>query len=205
MAKVTGPLFSLSASGKIANTLVYMKWKGLNDVRAYVIPANPNTAAQIAQRAIFEAAVDMVHAAQALAVDPLAALDIAAYNALAAVQESPRTWFNQFVKEFVDQRVAALKGVIFRDMVIAAGGAGEIDVDIDWTKEGANDITAGNWWFGLTPTAMIYSQAGTIAAGRVTDTITALTTGAKYFIQFRPTLHADFVGCPSGIYNCVAG
>jgi len=50
MAKVKGPLFSLDARGQIAKTLVYMGWKGIADVRKYVIPANPNTAAQQTQR-----------------------------------------------------------------------------------------------------------------------------------------------------------
>ncbi len=57
MAKVTGPLFSLSASGQIAKTLVFMKWKGIADVRKYVIPANPNTAAQQAQRATYNCGI----------------------------------------------------------------------------------------------------------------------------------------------------
>ncbi len=38
MAKVKAPLFSLDARGKIADTLVYAVWKGLNYCRKYVIP-----------------------------------------------------------------------------------------------------------------------------------------------------------------------
>jgi hypothetical protein len=40
MAKVTGPLFSISASGKIADAMVHFPWKGLNVVRAWVKPVN---------------------------------------------------------------------------------------------------------------------------------------------------------------------
>lgn len=46
-AKVIGPLMSVGASGKFADSLVYQK-NGV--VREYVIPANPNTAAQQAVR-----------------------------------------------------------------------------------------------------------------------------------------------------------
>jgi hypothetical protein len=46
MAKVTGPLFSMSASGKIANSMVFFGWKGLNVVRQWVIPANKMSADQ---------------------------------------------------------------------------------------------------------------------------------------------------------------
>lgn len=43
MAKVTGPLHSDGASGKLANAVVYFPWKGINVVRKYKIPANPMT------------------------------------------------------------------------------------------------------------------------------------------------------------------
>ena len=50
MAKVTGPLMSMSASGKLADSLVFFGWKGINVVRGFVIPANPQYAAQGDQR-----------------------------------------------------------------------------------------------------------------------------------------------------------
>lgn len=40
MAKVTGPLFSLTASGKIGNAMVHFPWKGLNVVRQWLKPKN---------------------------------------------------------------------------------------------------------------------------------------------------------------------
>lgn len=50
MAKVTGPLMSMSASGKLANALVFFAWKGTAVVRGFVVPANPQVAAQGDQR-----------------------------------------------------------------------------------------------------------------------------------------------------------
>lgn len=46
MAKVTGPLYSMGASGKIANAIVFFNWKGVNAVREWVIPTNPKSASQ---------------------------------------------------------------------------------------------------------------------------------------------------------------
>lgn len=46
MAKVTSPLGSFSASGKLANSVVHFPWKGLAVVRRYKIPANPMTGPQ---------------------------------------------------------------------------------------------------------------------------------------------------------------
>jgi len=53
MAKVTGPLLSLGAGGTIAKTQTYAKWKGRPYVRQRVIPANPQTSAQTAERNSF--------------------------------------------------------------------------------------------------------------------------------------------------------
>jgi len=50
MAKATGPLYSLSASGKLANAMVYFTWKGINVVREWLKPANPQSATQGDQR-----------------------------------------------------------------------------------------------------------------------------------------------------------
>ncbi len=57
MAKVTGPLFSLDASGTIAGAMTFSKWKGQNYVRLRVDPANPQTASQTSQRNTLAAAV----------------------------------------------------------------------------------------------------------------------------------------------------
>ena len=46
MAKVTGPLFSVSATGKVADTLVFFGWKGSSVVRQWLKPANPQSAGQ---------------------------------------------------------------------------------------------------------------------------------------------------------------
>jgi hypothetical protein len=46
MAKVTGPLMSLDASGGFAGTLVFGKWKGRNVVRQLVTPSNPQSELQ---------------------------------------------------------------------------------------------------------------------------------------------------------------
>ena len=47
MARVTGPLMSLSASGSIGKALTYGKWKGRQWCREWFTPENPSTAAQV--------------------------------------------------------------------------------------------------------------------------------------------------------------
>ncbi len=55
MAKVTGPLLSLGATGTIAKIQTYAKWRGVPYVRRHVVPANPKSTAQVLTRDIFTA------------------------------------------------------------------------------------------------------------------------------------------------------
>jgi len=61
MARVTGPLFSLTAANSIAETITYYTVRGIACVRQYFVPANPNTVAQQARRTIFTWAVNGWH------------------------------------------------------------------------------------------------------------------------------------------------
>lgn len=54
MAKVDGPLFSFGASGSIADTMTFAKWKGRPYVRQHVIPSNPKSAAQVGGRVMWK-------------------------------------------------------------------------------------------------------------------------------------------------------
>jgi len=46
MAKTTGPLMSMSASGTVGKTITFSIWKGISYVRQRVIPKNPKSVAQ---------------------------------------------------------------------------------------------------------------------------------------------------------------
>jgi len=100
MAKLRAPLFSLGASQKLGDALVYFPWKGIHAVREYVIPTNPRSAAQQTQRGYMEDAVDEWHGA------PYTALDVTAWNKLAGIAESAMSGFNRMVREFLNEAVA---------------------------------------------------------------------------------------------------
>jgi len=53
MAKTIAPLLSFDASGQIGSSQVYSTWKGVKYARRYVIPSNPKSVAQVAQRNMF--------------------------------------------------------------------------------------------------------------------------------------------------------
>jgi hypothetical protein len=209
MAKVNAPLFSFNAQGKLANSLVYFGWKGLDAVRSYVIPANPQTAAQQAQRAFFTAAVAKIHATLALALHPLDADDKAAYANLASTRASPRTWFNEIVKLWADVEVASKVPVIYSDGTISDPTANTFDCIMYLNEKTGSTLAAGKFYFGTSKTALIYSSAATVTAGAsvklVNTNLSAfLSAGVKYYIQFKPDTGDGCEGANSGIYSFTA-
>lgn len=54
MVRVYGPCFSIDASGTLADTLTFTKWKGRNVVRERVIPSNPKTGPQTGMRSMMK-------------------------------------------------------------------------------------------------------------------------------------------------------
>jgi len=92
MAKVTGPLFSIDASGKFADSLVFSKWKGLNIVRQYSKPSQNTTAKQEAVKKSFSAATAMYQR--------LSGEDKDAWNVRAS--GSPMSGYNLFVKKVME-------------------------------------------------------------------------------------------------------
>lgn len=202
MAKLTAPLFSFGASGKIADSLVYFPWKGLDAVRQYVIPANPRSADQVTQRGHLTDAVATIHDAMALATDPLNTDDKTAYALLASVHKAAQTWFNEAVRQFVNQRVAGRYGCIYRDGTVTPG-SGQLQLVLKWTKDAtsSNTITAGKGYIGTSKSAMLTSVDAVIASGEITCTFTNLTAGQKYYMTFKSTAHDDFDGTQSGIYT----
>lgn len=45
--KVTGPMFSVDARGGIFNSIVYAAWRGINYIREFAMPTNPQTIRQM--------------------------------------------------------------------------------------------------------------------------------------------------------------
>lgn len=209
MAKVNAPLFSFNASGKLANSLVYFGWKGLDVVRSYVIPANPKTALQVTQRGYLTEAVAKIHACLALATHALNAADKAAYAVLASTHPTPRTWFNEIAKVWMNVRKAVKVPVIYTDGTISDPTTTTIDLIMYVNEKTASQLADGKFYFGTSKTSMIYSSAATVVAGvsvalANTDLHTFLTAGEKYFVQFRPDAGDPCVGAVSGIYNFLA-
>ncbi|MBA7592788.1 hypothetical protein ES708_34982 [subsurface metagenome] len=196
MAKLKAPLLSLGAAGAIGKSLVFFGWKGLNVVREYVIPANPRTGPQTTQRGYLTDMVAKVHAVQADGTHPLTAADISAYALWASVVQAATTWFNQVVRNGIDQLIKGKRECIFSSGTTTPK-TDELDVAL---YSIGIEPTGGNFWYGTKRTALVHKKGGTFAGPKASASITGLVTGVKYFWQFVPTLPATILGSKSGIY-----
>lgn len=120
MVKVFGPAMSLDATGSLAKTITFSKWKGRNYVRERVIPSNPKSGAQTGRRAMFKfltqswAALSVAEKAtwQTLA-DELVASPFNAY-----LRFNMRNWHN-FISPTQDSAFAAVNNGSDRDLSAA--------------------------------------------------------------------------------------
>jgi len=209
VAKLKAPLLSLGASGALGKTLVFFPWKGLDVAREYVVPANPKTAAQVTQRGYVTAAVAKIHVCQALAANALDEADISAYALLGSTHPTPRTWFNEIVKEWIDCELTSDIPVIYTDGTISTTTANAIDLIMYLNEKTASQLAAGKFYFGTSKTSLIHSMAATVVAGTsvaltAADCSAFLTAGNKYYVQFKPDAADPAENANSGIYHFVA-
>ncbi len=144
MAKVTAPLFSFGASGQLAKALVYFPFKGLDVVRSYVVPANPNSSAQQTQRGFMTAAVAEWHAAGYTDDDR------SAWNRYAGVLGPGLSGFNAFVREYIEENVAGGTWTRQANVVISLVTDTTMRVEVDKVSGG----DAPQLHYGVSPTFM---------------------------------------------------
>lgn len=151
MAKVTAPLGSFSASGKIGKSLVFFSHLGRNVVRGLVTPANPQTETQGDSRLLLGASA---RAAKAV-VRPSDW-----YTDASTVTPAGQTWVSYLVRNIQEiygkgaTGVAALnaafeghtKDAVFQSQAIAAGLS---DLEISYAAAAEQTITAGAQLYAL--------------------------------------------------------
>lgn len=147
MAKLKAPLLSFGASGKIAGALVYFPWKGVNAVREYVVPANPRSALQIAQRGIFEGAVDAWHSLTFTDADRIA------WNRFAGVLAAIMSGFNAFMRVYIAQALVPLPWGRVSDVQVDTPTVVGFDCDVE-------DSVAGRWMRAFIGTSKTHFPTG---------------------------------------------
>jgi hypothetical protein len=161
MAKVTGALFSMDASGKFGGAMVFSKWKGRQVVHQLVTPANPMSADQ-------ETARNMVRVTGSAQK---------AVNGSAEVQ-SGQTLTDKALLIAAAPAGFAWNGVLTTEMI----GAGALKYDAASTAYSA--LAAGEktaWDSAADARTPPFSAAAQKSAGGASTT--AITSGEVYFRQ----------------------
>ena len=180
MAKVTGPLLSFSARGKLANSMVFSAWKGIQDVRQFVVPANPRTTEQVAQRGLFANAVARWH--------ELTGDDRDAWNRSAGVAATPQTGFNAHTRNDIAlQRVSP--DAYEAHAVTVTAGSGQLTVSAHAMKVADGTEDSGSLMlravYGSTPGKTDHEITLSYVSENADyeGTISGLTPGATYYVR----------------------
>lgn len=210
MAKVKGPLLSLSASGQIGKSIVFGDWRGVKYAREHVVPANPQTTAQTLTRQVFEYADDQFKRMLTLAQSPWK------QSAVGKGFTARNKFIGSFVKNLRTQPdmtdYVPSPGIngglpLLSFTAVTGAGAGEIDVEADvpplpvgWT----HDAVIYTAFLDRSPDARmtdfmteLESLAASWSAGpppQSTETLTGLDTGQNYAVSaFLRSTRADGV------------
>jgi hypothetical protein len=180
MAKVRGAFGGFGTTQQIGKAYVFFIWKGINAIRTWVIPANPNTGAQQAQRGNFTLLVAIWHSGLLLV------RDIVAWERSAGtVKYRPQSGFNRFIGVFRSLFYAGMSGTHLTNATDLATGAA-----VWQTRMSADDWAATNactkFW-GTSPTSMWHTDTPIYAIGDWTSSVinTGLPVGAKVYWRYR--------------------
>lgn len=209
MAKLKAPLLSLGASGQLGKSLVYFGWKGLDLVREYVIPANPKTTLQVAQRAIIKAVVAKLHLCQGLAAHPFCENDKIAYARLANTRKTVRTWFNEVCRMWLICKAAGGDPLIYYANGLITTTHDAFRPRAFLYEETGSQLAAAKCYLGTTPTALINVKTADVTLGEqvnvaLAQQYTNLVKGVRYYWQFRPDVDDPSEECWGPIDSFVA-
>ncbi|MEE9284353.1 MAG: hypothetical protein V3V35_01355 [Dehalococcoidia bacterium] len=192
MAKVTAPLFSFGARGKLGDALVYFPWKGIEVVRTYVVPANPNSAAQQTQRGRLTNAVTDWHDIG------LIAGDVTAWDRHAATRPSSMSGFNSFTSD----HIAIQAGTDTPDMGFNATVTDDGDDTFTMTIDEDGAASAVDMIWGTSPTSLINTEVCTEVADTWTGDPTDNVAGQTIYARFEISDAGGIIG-RTGIYRLV--
>lgn len=175
MAKVISPLLSGKAYGQIMKSLVFFPWKSLNCVRGYVIPSNPNTSGQQAQRTKLTNAVDKWHDTAMIDADKTA------WNLLATTFAEVMSGFNAFVRKHILAVIAGGSWKEWYNMSFTPTGASTCDIGIDTD----DTLVVAKLFIGTSKTFMPTEFSSDGVGASQNFSVTGLEDGVTYYFWIR--------------------
>lgn len=187
VAKVLMPLLSEQARGSIGKSLVYFPWKGINAVRSYVVPANPNSLAQQTQRGFLKAGVLQWRTLGYTLPDRTA------YNNLALIQGTAMSGFNVYMKGYVDANVGGKTHTGPYTLLVTSPAAGYLNVSVK-VKDNLADLTV-TAYYDTKQHGKISSMALAWSVGdqRYYNEVSGIGTGVVLWVYVEAT-KVDFEG-----------
>lgn len=189
MATTKAPLFGLDASGTLADSLVFSKWRGRTYVRRHAIPANPRSPLQVGMRSVFkfisQAFGDLTQV-QKDAWDALAAPDnITQLNAQIRDSQS-RARLNNGWRLGPSESSGTTPDAPTSPVAVSRNKS----VDLSWTRPvGAQgDYTAAVYMFTADTISGVISELVSVLAVATTSiTILKLKNGTEYWFEILET------------------
>jgi len=171
--------------------MVFLAWKGIQNVRQYVVPANPQSAGQTTQRGHLGQAVDRWHAV------PLKSADFDAWNVYASIQAKPMSGFNVFCKKEIESDIRGDAQNEIDDFTITTNTGGAVEFTFN-----ADGIETIHLKWGYSPTVMgsvVACGDGGVPPALYTGAIAGAVVGDDIYIQmYSNTASEDIM---SGIYK----
>ena len=191
---------SLGATGTIAKTITFGKWKGINTARQRVTPSNPRTAAQTAQRVVFSYVVAFWRSFM------IGTGAKAAWNKDASASGKPQSGFNAFTSSATKiGKQTADAGIVTGRIYGAADNLVFGVADLD---SGSLSSEAGNFTLnvGAAQNQMLDSYDSTCEDGQLNFDISAdYSAGAVIYCQVIKTAGTAIAAKRSGIFTLTLG
>jgi len=179
MSILTTPLLSFSARGQLAKTLVFSGWKGLHTVRQYVIPANPRTPGQIAQRNAMNLVVNAWRYYFTNTVQRTA------WTRDADSQPRPMAGYHAWVSNTINRAIAdPTANYCYKVEEEPSPGVNMYMLALD---DGSIDIEPGNFvcHFGYKPNLLDDQIVDVVKAGGIFNWMHASPIGTTFYFQLR--------------------
>lgn len=199
MVSTKAPLFGLDASGTLAKSIVFSKWKGRTYVRRHAIPANPRSGLQVGMRSVFRfVTTDFKNLSAADITDweALAVADnITALNAQVRDSQKRARINEGWRQNTTDAPLVTIDPPTALSTVALPKG-----LRVSWTRPVADqgDYTVAIFLSTTgTFTESIANLVRVLPVATTTFDITGLITGTEYFWSVLETSTAGELGTPS--------
>ena len=179
---------SVSVTGKIADTLIFEKWKNQKVIKRYAKPKNPNTDKQILQRSY------MIPVIEAWQTDGYTTEDKEAWNYYAKIIKINATGYNMFTRFKINaQKESKTWAKLTNCQITNITGSGcSVTVDVPTDKTSV-------LFYGSSKVALYKQIVGVFTSGHSTFTITDLNEFTRYFFYVKNTSSGEVAR--TGIYS----